>query len=349
MKGKWSTAVRFVVTSLVALAIGAVVILISRQSPLEAYSLLFKGAFGSREGLADTLLCATPLILTGLATGIAFRAGVFNVGVEGSLYLGAFGAAWVGFTFTSMPGWLLILFAVVISALAGGVWSLVPASLKVRLGVDEVVSTIMLNYVAILFTSYLVNYPFLPPGVANSMSAPIAPQARLARLLPPSQLNTSFLWALLAAVIVAWTYRKTTLGYEMRMVGSNSAFARASGINVGAVIYRSMWISGLLGGLAGAAQILGVNYRFIDGFSPGYGFDGMTVALLAKNDPVGIVAGALLFGALRNGGSTIQLFSSIPISLVDILQAVVVLLATAEVVLPRLRYRKRVETYELHY
>lgn len=345
MNSKWNTGARFAATFLIALTVGAIVISVSRQSPREAYSLLLAGAFGSREGVADTLLCATPLILTGLATGVAFRTGVFNVGVEGCLYLGAFAAAWVGFTFTSLPRWVLIPLAVVLSSLVGGVWSLLPAALKVRLGVDEVVSTIMLNYVAMLFTSYLVNYPFLPPGVANSMSAPVATQARLARLLPPSQLNTSLIWALLAAAIVAWLYWKTTLGYEMRMVGSNSAFARVCGVNVGAVIYKSMWISGMLGGLAGAAQVLGVNYRFIDGFSPGYGFDGMTVALLANNDPAGIVVGALLFGALRNGGSTIQLFSSIPMSLVDILQAVVVLLVTAELALPRLRYRKRGDGY----
>lgn len=336
------SVVKFAGTFVVAIIIGAVVIALSGRSPLDAYVTLFSGAFGSINSIADTLLAATPLIFTGLATGVAFKAGVFNVGVEGSLYLGAFAAAWVGFTFTSLPGPAIIVLAFVLAGIVGAAWCLIPAYLKVKFRVDEVVTTIMLNYVAILFTSYLVNYPFLPPGVANSMSAEIAPQAHLARLAPPSQLNVSFVIALAAAGIIAWGLSRTTLGYEIRIAGSGPDFAKQAGISVPRVIFLSMLISGFLGGVGGAGQVLGVNYRFIDGFSPGYGFDGITVALLARNNPVGIVVAAILFGALRNGASTLQLFTSIPISIVDILQATVIFFVTADVGI-RLTRRRRSE------
>lgn len=305
----WSTAA----TLTGALLVTAFILWMTGQPVFGTFVLILRTGLGSVPGLADTLLQATPLIFTGLATALSFRAGVFNVGVEGALYLGAFAAA----------------------VLVGGLWLAVPAALKVYLRVDEVVSTLMLNYVAINLTSYLVNYPFRAPGLANSMSPPVAEQGHLARLLPPSQLNLSLVIAVLLTIALAGVLDRTRLGFEIRTVGHNPEFARIMGISVARVTLTVMVLSGAIGGLAGGAHVLGVNYRFIDGFSPGWGYEGITIALLARHNPWGILAAGLLFGVLRNGGGMIQIFSHVPISIIDILQATIVLLVTAQVVWPR--------------
>jgi len=313
---------------------------LSGKDALGAYKILFESALGSERAIANSLLAATPLIFTGLATVVAFRCGVFNVGIEGSLYMGAFAAAWVGFTFTDWPGFVLAAFAFVLAGIAGGAWALIPGYLKARLRVDEVVTTIMLNYVAILFTTYLVNGPFFVPGMANSMSASVAPQAQLAPLILRSQLNASFIVALVCVVAVFLLFRRTTLGYELRAVGTNPIFARWSGMSVGATILKVMFISGLLGGLAGAGQALGVQYRFVANFSPGFGFDGITVALLGRNSPIGALLAALLFGILRSGGATMELFTNVPRDLIDILEAVVIFFVSIDLSISWLRWRR---------
>ncbi len=327
-------------TLVVALLMGALVMELSGKDAVEAYKVLFTSALGSKTAIANTLLAATPLIFSGLGAAVAFRAGVFNVGVEGSIYVGAFAAAWVGFTFLELPGVLLIFLCFLAAAIVGGLWCYFPGVLKARLNVDEIVSTIMFNYVAILFTSYLVNYPFLVPGLANAMSAEVAPQALLARLAPPSQLNASFILAVIAALIVAFLVRRMRLGYELRTVGDNPLFARWSGMPVPVVIEKVMFISGLLGGLAGAGQVLGVNYRFIAGFSPGYAFTGLAIALLARNSPIGTLLGALLFGILRSGSVTMEIFTDVPRDLITVLEATVIFFAALEISLGWLRRRR---------
>ena len=312
---------------LLALAVGGVVLAATGRDALATYRLLAEQAFGGRIQVANTLVAATPLVFTGLATALAFRAGVFNIGVEGSLYFGAFAAAWVGFTFTGWPGWVAVPVALGVAGLAGAVWSLPAGLLRARTGVDEVVTTLMLNYVAILLTSYLVNEHFLAPGVANSMSPLVADQARLDPLVERTQLTVAFLAALVAAALYALLFRTTTVGYELRMVGFGPRFAAASGMGVAAIVLTAMVGSGLLGGVAGGFQVLGVNYRFIDRFSPGYGFTGIAVALLGRNTALGVVLAALFFGALANGGAMIQLFSDIPLDLVNVLQGTVMIFA----------------------
>jgi simple sugar transport system permease protein len=325
---------------LIALLAGAIVLAATGRDAAGTYRLLLEQAFGSRVAFANTLVAATPLLFTGLATAVAFRAGVFNIGVEGSLYLGAFAAAWVGFTLTGLPGVPLVLLALLAAAVAGTLWSLPPAALRAWLGVDEVVTTLMLNYVAILLTSFLVNTYFLAPGVANSMSPLIAAQAQLPSLLPPSQLTIAFPATLVAALLYALLFRGTTAGYALRMVGLSPRFAAAAGVGIAGTILVAMLGSGLLGGLAGGFQILGVNGRFIDRFSPGYGFTGIAVALLGRNTAAGIVLAALFFGALANGGTMIQLFSNIPLDLINLLQGVVMIFAVVD--LARLGLVRRV-------
>jgi simple sugar transport system permease protein len=341
MSAALGSIVRTVVTVLLALLVGGLIMQVSGRDAIQAYEVLFNSAFGGERAIANTLLAATPLIFTGLATLIAFRAGIFNIGVEGSLYVGAFAAAWVGFTFIDLPGVVLIPLAFAVGALVGGLWGLIPGYLKARLRVDEIVTTIMLNYVAILFTDYLVTGPFFVPNMANAMSAEVAVQAQLPRLVERSQLNLSFVVALLTFAAVAFLLRRTTLGYEAKTVGTNPVFARWMGMPVGRTILLVMFISGLIGGLAGAGQALGVHYRFISGFSRGLGFDGIVVTLLGRSSPVGVLLAALFLGALRNGASTMEMFTRIPRDLIDIVIALVIFFVAVEVSVKWLRGRAR--------
>jgi simple sugar transport system permease protein len=324
VRASLSTALRTVLMLALALLIGGVIMALSGKDPVSAYNMLITGALGSDRALANTLLAATPLIFTGLATLVAFRAGIFNVGVEGSLYVGAFAAAFVGFTWTTLPALVLVPLAFAAGGVAGALWALIPGYLKARLRVDEIVTTIMLNYVATLFTDYLVNGPFLVAGMSNAMSAEIAPQAQLARLVPRSQLNGSFILALIVFAVVALLLRRSTFGYEIKAMGTNPTFARWSGMPVGRIIIQVMLVSGFIGGLAGAGQVLGVHYRFVSGFSRGLGFDGIVVALLGRNTPIGVLLAALFLGALRNGSSSMEMFNQIPRDLIDILIALVI-------------------------
>lgn len=331
---------KVLLTLLVALLMGALVMELSGKDSLGAYQALFRSSLGSRTALANTLLASTPLIFTSLAAAIGFRAGVFNVGAEGSLYLGGFAAAWVGFTFTELPTLLVIPLAFLVAGLVGGFWCYVPGVLRARLAVDELVTTILLNYVAILFTEYLVNGPFLLPGVANAMTEEISFAARLPRLAPPSQLNASFIIAILAGLIMVFIMTRTRLGYELRATGDNPVFTRWAGISVPVVIEKVMFIGGLLGGLAGAGQVLGVHYRFVAGFSSGLAFSGMTIALLVRNSPFGAILASLLFGVLRSGSATMEIFSDVPRDLITVLEATIIFFAAMEISISFFRRRR---------
>jgi simple sugar transport system permease protein len=314
----------------VALVTGALVLMVTGRDPVATYSLLVAQSLGSSTALANTLALTTPVLFTGLATALAFRAGIFNVGVEGALYVGAFAAAWVGFTLIGIPGPSLVGAALAAAAVVGAAWSFVPGYLRARWRVDEVVTTLMLNFVAIQLTSYLVNGPYLAVGTANSMSPLVAVQARLGSLAPPSQLSAGFTLALVIAAAFWFVFARTTLGYELNLVGSNSRFAATAGISLTRVIVVAMIVSGAIAGLAGAVQILGVNGRFIDRFSPGFGFTGIAVALLGRNTALGCVLAALFFGALSNGSAMMQLFSDIPLDLVNLLAGLVMILAVVD-------------------
>jgi general nucleoside transport system permease protein len=313
-----------------ALAVGALVLLATGFQPLAVYRLMLREAFGSTDRVAATLTAATPLAFTGLATAVAFRAGVFNVGVEGSFLVGGLAAAWAGFTATGLPGPLLIALCLAAGTTAGALWALGPGVLRARLGVDEVVTTLMLDFVAVNLTGWLLNAFLLAPGVANSATPIVASQAFLPRLLPPSTLSAGLLLALLLLAAWALWVRGSTLGYELRMVGANPGFAAATGIDVPRVIVAAMLLSGAVGGLGGGAHALGVVHRFVDGFSPGYGFTGIAVALLGRNGAAGVLVAAVLFGALASAGATVQLFTAIPLDIVNVLQGTVMIFAVVQ-------------------
>jgi simple sugar transport system permease protein len=330
----------------IAFLITGLIISFTGENPFTVFKILVTTAFGSRAGLAETLAAATPLIFTGLAIAVAFKAGLFNVGVEGSLYLGAFGAAWVGFTWLHLPGWMLVFLAILVAGIAGGLWALGPGIVKVRYNVDEIVTTLMLNYVAIYLTTYLVTYIYGVPGLANAMSFPIASAARLPRLAPPSQLNLGFVFALIASFTLWFVFRRTAFGYEVRMLGSNPLCVKWSGMPDKKIAVKAMFLSGFLGGIAGAVQILGIHYRFIANFSPGYGYTGIAVALLARNNPLGVLFSALLLGAIYNGESLIELMTAIPMEVPRIFEGIIIALTSAELVVQLWVWRRKAKTQE---
>jgi ABC-type uncharacterized transport system permease subunit len=325
---KYSRAVvrvlKAVAPFLIALVIGAVVLLATGHDPLEFYQLLVREAFGGTDRIAATLSSATPLLFTGLATAIAFRAGVFNVGVEGGFVFGGLITATVA---AHLSGPLAIAAALAAGALAGMAVSALPGWLKARWNVDEVVTTLMFNFVVAGLTGWLVTSFLQARGVANSATPLIAKSGWLPDLLPPYALTSGVLIGLTMAVAYALWIRYSMLGYELRQTGLNPRFAAAQGIRVNRVIIVSMLLSGAIAGLGGAAHALGVVHRFVDGFSPGYGFTGIAVALLGRNSAIGVVVGAILFGALASAGTTAQLFSDIPLDIVDVLSGTVMIFA----------------------
>lgn len=326
---RFQAAMSVLVPLALAFAGAGVLLALAGHNPIEVYHLLIIEAFGTKSRIASTLAAATPLMLTGLATAVAFRAGAFNVGVEGCIYIGGLAAAFVGFTFVGQPAAILLPSALLAGFVAGSAWMFIPGVLKARLDVDEVVTTLMLNFIAISFTAYLVNGPLLAPGAANSATPVVDAAARLPRLMPPSTLNAGFIIAV-ALLVLYWLWgKRTALGLETRLAGLNPRFASASGINVPSLIIKMMLLSGAIGGLAGAVHALGNVGRFVTGFSPGYGFTGIAVALLGRGSALGIFLAAILFGALSSAGSTIQLFSDVPIEIIDVLQGMVMIFAVA--------------------
>jgi len=312
-----------------ALAIGAAILLAAGFDPLGVYKLMVQEAFGGDRRIAATLTAATPLLLTGLAAAIAFRAGIFNVGAEGCFYLGGLVAAVVG---AAVPAWSsapAILVALGAAVLAGGLWLLGPGVLRASLGVDEVVTTLMLNFIAIGLTGWLVNGPLLARGSANSATPLIAANAELPRLMPPTTLNLGFVISLALVIAYGACSRFAVSGFRSKLVGMNPRFSRAVGIEPGRIFLAMMIVSGAIGGLAGGIHALGLVHRFVGGFSPGYGFTGIAIALLARNTALGLIVASILFGALSSAGANIQLFSDVPIEIVEILQGAVMIFAVA--------------------
>lgn len=333
------TAWRIGVPVLIALAVGALALLLGGQSPLGIYGMLVQEAFGDGARINATLTAATPLLFTGLAAAVAFRAGVFNVGVEGSFAFAGLAAAVVGTRVGGLPPLLAVLACFVAAVLAGMLVALVPAVLRTWLNVDEVVSTLMFNFIVTGIVSWLVQSFFLAPGQANSATAYVAPAAELPPVAPPGQLNAGFVVALLLVAGYAVWIRRSQLGFEFDAVGRTPRFSAAQGLRVRTVLMTAMLASGAIGGLGGAVHALGVVHRFSVGFSASFGFTGIAIALLARFNPIGIVIGAVAFGALAAAGATVQLFVNIPLQLIDILQGTVMMLAVAQFAVPRLRRR----------
>lgn len=319
------------VAVLLGLLIGAILLLVSGASPLEAYSALIKGAFGTPVAVQRTLEKSTPLIFSGLAVAFAFKAGLFNIGAQGQLLIGAIVAAYVGFSFEGLPAIIHAPLALLIGGLAGALYGYIPGALKVYTGAHEVIVTIMLNYVAINITDYLADGPWkdMTPGNVVARTPKILDSARIPIL---GNIPLGFIFAIIAAIIVWWLLYRTTLGYEIRTVGLNSSAAQYAGIRVARMIILTMMISGLLAGLGGAVETQGIVGRYQPGFNAGLGFDGITVALLGKTSPFGVIPAALLLGAMRAGASQMQFSAGVAKEITDVITAFILFFVAADVI-----------------
>ncbi|HAI85635.1 MAG TPA: hypothetical protein DCL63_01430 [Firmicutes bacterium] len=334
-KSVWSELLVPVVAVLVGLVIGAVFMAATGASPLVAYEALLRGCFGSPVNISETIVYTTPLIFTGLSIAIAYRAGLFNIGAEGQMIVGMVAAAVVGAGGAGLPRVIHLPLTVLSGAAAGAIWAAVPGYLKAKLGVHEVVNSIMMNYIALFFSHYLVNGPIKDPGIATPYSAEIADSAKLLRFVgdfhSAFRLNTGILIAVAAAVLVFYILYRTTTGYEIRAVGANPDAARYAGINVPRAMAVSMLLAGAMAGLAGAVQVCAIQYKFLDLFVfEGFGFDGIAVALVAKGNPLGVIGAAALFGALSRGSQMMQGMAHVPKEVAGIVQAAIILLVAAE-------------------
>jgi len=323
------------ISVLIAIAIASVIIWIAGFDPVAAFSALWKGAFGSGRQIGETMLRATPLMFTGLAVAYGFRAGLFNIGAEGQLFMGGLAAAYLGIVLAGLPAPLNIAIMLVAGAAVGAAWAFIPALLKAKVGAHEVITTMMFTYIGRYLVSWLVTGPLKAEGqIPQTEKLPL--ESTLPRLhevfafFPDSRAHMGFIIAIVLAVVVWWILKYTTLGFEARAVGFNPWASENSGISVSATTVKALCISGALAGLAGVTEVMGVHGRLFDQFSSGFGFTGIAVALLAKNNPIGVIFAAILFGALSSGSGTMQLEADVPSKLIFIIQALIIFLVAAE-------------------
>jgi ABC-type uncharacterized transport system permease subunit len=324
-----------------ALLVSAVLIFIAGENPLEAYTALINGAFGDSFAWGNTLARTTPLIFTGLAVAFAFRCNLLNIGAEGQLYMGALASVLAGIYITGLPAIIHIPLAILLGFAAGGLWGGFAGYLRATRGINEIISTIMLNFIAIFFVSYLVHGPIAEPPGFFHQTAQIGPSARLPIMMQKSDLSISIILAVLVAIVVAYILWRTPFGLRLRAVGQSQETAKFSGIPVKGYVFGAMGISGGLAGLAGAMEIIGSQYRLLDFFSPGYGFDGIAVAFLGRSDPIGVIFAAFLFAALRVGANQMQRTTGLPTSLVVVIQGMVILFIMGVVIRHWLQARKK--------
>jgi ABC-type uncharacterized transport system permease subunit len=323
-----------------ALLIGALLIAMTDgfSTVLPAYKALFSGALVGWNSISETLLAATPLILAGLSVALGFRAGLFNIGAEGQMTIGGLTAVLVGFSITGQPAIIHLPLALLAGILGGALWGFIPGVLRARTGAHEVITTIMLNYIAFRTLDYVLKLEGVQqPGRFDPISKEVAETARLPKILTwlpienasQLRLHLGFLIALLVAWIIYWLLFKSTIGFEFRAVGSNPSAAKYGGIGVGAAIVLVMALAGGLAGLAGSNETLGVLGRAIPGLAASIGFDAIALALLGRSHPGGVVLSALLFGALKAGGRTMQAEAGVGIDLIIVIQALIIVFIAA--------------------
>jgi len=344
---RWMTVARQVATPLIsvllAMITGSLIVLVTGGDPVAAFAALWDGAFGTPYQIGETVMRATPLIFTGLAIAYGFRAGLFNIGAEGQLFMGGLAVAWLGIALAPLPWFLTVPLMLIGGALAGAAWAFIPALLKAKVGAHEVITTMMFSWIARYFVSYMLDGPMKAPGPDGQpgtipVSQMLPPQSTLVKFnqvfkfIPTNNAHLGFLIAVVLAVVVWLVLRYTTIGYEARAVGFNPFASETGGISVARTTVISLCISGALAGLAGVTEVMGVHHRMSDQFSAGFGFTGIAVALLAKNNPLAVIPAAILFGALSAGAGLMQLNANVPDKLVDIIQALVIFFVAAETV-----------------
>lgn len=339
-----------VFATLAALLVGAIMLMILGVNPFVAYQALIDGAFGSTNAFAETLVRATPLLLVGLGICIAYRGSVINIGGEGQMIVGALLATWVGLTISGLPGWLMIVIGLLVGTIGGCIWGGIPGVLKAYFNVNEILSTVMMNAIAVQIMNFLLTGPMIDPAQAD-IASQIPQTARLDEVLrlprlAPTRLHLGALIAVILAILVYILLWRTTLGYRIRAVGQNPSASHYAGIKVKRYIVLALLLSGAFSGLAGAVQVYGVNYRMITdgsptGFTGGAGFNGIVAALFGQLHPIITIPASILFGALLVGANAMQRVVQIPSALITALNGLVVVFVVSSELWRKQRQRKR--------
>lgn len=324
---------------LLSLLAASVIMLAVGYNPLSAFSALYNGSFGSVNSIANTLSKAVPLLFTGLAFAFAYKSGLFNIGGEGQLYMGALASTAIALSMGSAPRYLVLIAAIAAAMVAGGLVGAFTGFVKAKLQINEVIVAIMLNYVATLFASYCLNGPLKAEGMTPQTEL-LSEHVLFSKLVPRTQLTSALYLALVAAVIIYFFFRKTRAGYNIRAVGENRFAAQASGVQMTLTAVMAMAVSGGIAGLAGMTEVFGKYGRMIDGFSPGFGFTGIAVAMLAGNNPFGIILTAILFGALDAGSMKMSYVAGISTNMVMVIQGLVILFVATPNIVRALAGRK---------
>lgn len=319
--------IRILLTMLLSLGIGAIFIIAIGENPIDAYIALFKGAFNGKLRLGTTLAGFTPLLLTSIAFAVAAAAGAFNVGVEGEVFLGGITAAYIGINWTFLPAPVLLITCFLGAMAVAAAWAFIPAVLKAYYNVSEVCTTILMNTVALYITSYLVSGP-MSAGTANAQSHPVT--VTLYQFMKPSSANLGILIAIAVVLLVIFMLYKTSWGYKIRTVGTNPLHADYVGISSKKVFISSMMLSGMIGGIAGCIEVLGVHGYFLNNFATGLGSNGMLAALIVKSNVVATPFMAFFLAALKAGAMGMQQSTGVPKALVDTITAVFIIVATME-------------------
>lgn len=324
----------------IAILVGALFILLSGESPIEAYGALLKGALGSPKSIANTISKSIPLAFTGLAVALGSRCGMLNIGAEGQLHAGAMAAVLTALSLASFPAPIVLVVSIIAGILAGMIVGGIPGFFKAKLNTNEVIVSIMLNYICTLFTSWLVNGPVKSDG--STAQTEVLPEGVwLGRLIPQTQLTTALFILIAVAVLMYIFLWKTSVGYQLRAVGANPSAAGTAGIRVKLYMVMAMVLSGGLAALAGITEVFGKYHRFIEGFSPSFGFTGIAVAILGRNHPAGVLLTALLFGIMDMGALRMCRVTDVSTNMVTVVQSLVILLVAAPELIKWNKKRKR--------
>ncbi|MFQ5828408.1 MAG: ABC transporter permease [Candidatus Methylomirabilia bacterium] len=335
----WQQAILPLLSVLAGLGLCSLLVLWAGADLITAYRALFTGALGSRFAVLETFVKTAPLILTGLAVALAFRARFWNIGAEGQLFAGAVAATWFGLTFTQTPSWLLLPFLLLGSFAAGGLWALVAGLLKGRFKVDDVVTTLLMNYIMIYLISALVDGPWREPVSQWPQSPDIVEAAQLPILLARSRFHLGIPLAFFFAALVWLLLSRTPLGYAIKATGANPRAAEFGGVPTTRVLGVTAFLSGGLAGLAGAGELAGIQFHLMENLSPGYGYSGIVIAMLGGLHPVGVVLAAFFFGVINNGAQTMSRMTGVPTYLVEVIQGVTLLTMLAALLLNEYRLR----------
>lgn len=337
-----STAGIIVVTLIVA----CILILASHANPITAAAMFIQGIFGSFTSFSEVFVKATPLILTGLGCAVAFKTGFFNIGAEGQFYIGAVAGTFVALNCTAVPGPMRIVLAILAGFIFGGLWAFLAAILKAKFKISEIIVTIMLNYIAINFVGLAVRTFMMDPAGSVPQTAKIEPSATFQYLMPPARIHAGIFIAIVVVIVIWLIMEKTTLGYEIKVVGFNRRAAQTNGISTMKNIILSAFLSGGLAGLAGVIEVLGNQRKLLEGISSDCGYTAVLIALMASNHPIGVLFVAIGYAAMQVGANSMQRQLGIPSAIVNILMGLVVLLVLSRQIFQFVSRKKKTKSVQ---